>query len=134
MHYPSHEPNSQEWPSSVWAIVQNLKDLGHSEILEKIIFFYWLKKSFEPSRIRDRRSHTRPKSCPLKFRAITQALRNAPKRLPAINRYLLGGFSILTYHSILNFSNTPTGVVKSTLERRLLGLLGGVSQESDKVI
>ena len=73
----------------------------------KLIFFFI---GFELSRIRDRRSHTCPKSCALKFRAITQALQNAPKRLPAINRYL---FSILTYHSILNFSNTPTGVIES---------------------
>ena len=81
----------------------------------KNVFFYWLKKSYEPSRIRGKRSHTRPKSCLLKFQAIIQALRYVPKRLSAINCYLLGGFSILTYHSILNFSNTctPTGVVKS---------------------
>ena len=62
-----------------------------------------LKKSFEPSRIRYERSHTRLKSCSLKFRA----LRNAPKHLPTINPYLLAGFSIMSYHSILNFSNTP---------------------------
>ena len=30
-------------------------------------FFYWLKKLFEPSRIRDKR-YTRPTSCSLKFR------------------------------------------------------------------
>ena len=83
------------------------KGLDHCEILKKS-FFYWLKKSFEPSRIRDKRSHTRPKSCSSKFRAITQAFRNAPKGQSAINRNLFGGFSTITYYSILNFSNTPT--------------------------
>ena len=57
-------------------------------------FFYWLKKSVEPSRIRGKRSHTRPKSCSLQF---------------------LGGFNIMTYHSILSFSNTLTDVVRSIL-------------------
>jgi len=44
--------------------------------------------------MKDKRSHTRPKSFSLKFRAISQALWSAPKRLSAINLYLLGGFSI----------------------------------------
>ena len=65
--------------------VSRLKGLDNCKFLKKS-FFYWLKKSFEPPRIRDERSHTRPKSSSLKFRAITQALRTAPKRLPAINR------------------------------------------------
>ena len=77
------------------------KELDHCEIKTNH-FFLLAKKSFEPFRIRDKRSHTRPKSCSWKFELLlnkrSEMLRNA---------YLLGGFS-MTYHSILNFSNTPT--------------------------
>ena len=83
----------------------NIMRLDHCEILKKLFFFIGFKNRLNSL---DKRSHTRPTSFSLKCRAITQALRNAPKRLATISRYLLGGFSIMTYHSILNFSNTLT--------------------------
>ena len=41
--------------------MRNLKELDHCEILKKS-FFYWHEKFFEPFRIREKRSHIRPKS------------------------------------------------------------------------
>jgi len=62
-----------------------LKGLHHSRNFKKSIFFYWLKKSFEPSRIRDKRFYICQKSFSLKFRALSRPLPTAPKRLPAVN-------------------------------------------------